>query len=124
MPFSWLSKYLLANGRSVPFSRRMLYCSGVSCFFHSSLDLTTLSVLSTCLYGEEVGEAPAGRVAEPVAWLPRSHALRQNAKIVPRATRTNGVFIICLILGYTPPDMASSLKVLCLGDIVGRPGRQ
>src|SRR5439155_11050924 len=34
------------------------------------------------------------------------------------------VFMVWLILGYTPPPHMASLKVLCLGDIVGRPGRQ
>src|SRR5438128_6447982 len=32
--------------------------------------------------------------------------------------------MVWLILGYTSPPHMASLKVLCLGDIVGRPGRQ
>src|SRR5690606_33427793 len=36
-PFSKWLLYTPVNGRSVPFSRRIRYCSGVSSFFHCAL---------------------------------------------------------------------------------------
>jgi arylsulfatase A-like enzyme len=45
MPFSLLFQFGPVNARSVPFLRVILYCSGVSCFFHSSSDFTTFVVI-------------------------------------------------------------------------------
>src|ERR1700682_1831066 len=47
MPLSGFSAYRFENGRSVPFLRATLYCSGVSCLRHSSSVLTTLSSITS-----------------------------------------------------------------------------
>src|SRR5262245_57185578 len=44
MPASWRFQYFPVNAISVPFSRSTRYCSGVSCFFHSSFVFTTLPI--------------------------------------------------------------------------------
>src|SRR4249920_3185653 len=44
MPVSWRFQYLPVNAISVPFSRSTRYCSGVSCFFHSSFVFTTFPI--------------------------------------------------------------------------------
>src|SRR5262245_16503985 len=51
VPASCLFQYSPVNARSVPFFRATRYCSGVSCFFHSSSVLCTLAAegLTGCL---------------------------------------------------------------------------
>src|SRR6266404_9126989 len=46
-PLSWLSTYSPVKGASVPFLRAILYCSGVSCCFHSASDFSIFLLMTS-----------------------------------------------------------------------------